>query len=136
MKYPARPRYPQPMTTLLDKIKRHLDPRHDFDNIGRYPELDDSGVKNFLKSAKNAFVYTLHASGIVTKASVRGLYGGLLLGAFYDAATGDGQGKMIGAVVGSTLDGGQAFIRGFIYPRCVLPNRASDIGPAAPETSI
>ncbi len=126
------------MATVLDKIKRHLDPRRDFENYGPEPEKDYSGLKRFLKSCLESGVNSGHATGITLKAALRGGTGGGLLGAFYDATLGqgDGQGAMTGAVAGAILDGGQAFIRSLFDPGCIR-EKTGDTHASIPEnTSI
>lgn len=99
------------MTNKLTEITGFFDPRRDFDRTATNPSEKES-LRKFANGKLNSRVNEIDLGLAVIKGFYRGAPIGLLLGAFYDAATGHpGSATALGAFGGILLDSGQILIR-------------------------
>jgi hypothetical protein len=103
------------MADTIGKIFRYLNPRHDFDRVCINPS-----EKEFLRKLSNgkfdARVNEPDLGLAVIKGFCRGGPLGLLMGTFYDAASGHpGSGTALGALLGMMLDSGQILVRDALH---------------------
>lgn len=117
------------MTNKFIEIIRFFDPRHDFDHAAIDP-AEQEFLKKFGNGQMEAAQHDVHLGRTVMKGLYRGGPLGLLLGAFYDAATGHpGSATTLGACTGMLLDSGQILIRE------TMRQRAREKAEAAPENN-
>ncbi|MCE7887855.1 MAG: hypothetical protein DYH13_10195 [Alphaproteobacteria bacterium PRO2] len=99
------------MTNKFDEITGFLDPRRDFDRACIEPS-EKEFLRKFANGKFEARVNEADLGLAVMRGFYRGGSVGLLLGSFYDAASGHpGSASALGAVLGIVLDSGQILVR-------------------------